>query len=245
MFDRVESLLCDRHIKDGPALVMMHELHGLSIKINAVAPIHFILRGCPFVGVPEMFAGGYDLIVVAPVLIGCFDLKTFIAGEFQVNDRLFDIGPYPASKGASVAVGLNGEVAIIEMQLLSEILRIKDGRDGADAQPAGLEHGILFVEAATAGNIDQQVALLDPDIHADVSTATGHGRLRAGGRGRPHKVLLRPCTHRDQQRKYEAKDAHLNIRLGAGSPASKIRGLRRDRPAGAVFPSAGRVRWSR
>ena len=105
---------------------MMDELHGLSIKINAVAPIHFILRGCPFVGVPEMFAGGYDLIVVAPVLIGGFDLKTFMAVEFQMNDRLFDIGPYPASKRASVAVGLNGEVAIIKMQLLPEIRRVEE-----------------------------------------------------------------------------------------------------------------------
>ncbi len=158
-----------------------------------------------------MLPGGHDTISVTPALIGCFDPERLIPVKFQVYDRLFGIRPDAAENLSSGLCGANGQVSVVEMELLAKVGGIKDGWACAYAQPAGFEHGILFVEAAAACDIYEQVAIFHPYIHADVSASAGHGLRGIRGGGCPNDVLLRLHIQRPKEDWYDETHSHVKV----------------------------------
>ena len=57
-------------------------------------------------------------------------------------------------------------------------MRHIQSRREADTETASLQERVILVERTTAREVEEDVALFDPDIHADVAATAGH---RLGG----------------------------------------------------------------
>ena len=105
-----------------------------------------------------------------------------------MDDGFPDIRP---QLDGELAVG-NLDIAVGEVENLTEMRHIQSRRE-ADTEAAGLEQRVILVERTAAREVEEDVALFDPDIHADIAATAGH---RLGGvlTGRGPFVVLGLCT---------------------------------------------------
>ena len=121
------------------------------------------------------------LLGAAPVLVRSQHVDRVAGGDLDMNDGSKGLGPdldhHRLRRSAQLESAGDLDPALAEDQLLAEGLPVEGTR--SDPQPHAPQLEVLAVlgDAAAPLEIDQQLAVLDPDVEPDV-VSTGRHRLR-------------------------------------------------------------------
>ena len=167
---RIHALLTNGGVEHGLCAVLVHESHPFTGGYHTVGMGGKSLGGSKLITRLETFAFGERDVLGAPVLVGhrhtLLDPRT---GHVDVDHGFPDVSPQLYGQ---LAVA-DFDIALGEMQGLTEVLHVETWRQTQPEAP-GLQQGVILVERAATGYIEQHVALLDPYVHADVATSAGH-----------------------------------------------------------------------
>ncbi len=107
-------------------------------------------------------------------------IASFQALQHRIVDMAAEIEQARSITILAAATSLDFHVSLAQLQLLPKLgIGVGGKRIGIELQPhtAQLQILILFRQTSAALDVKQDIPLLHPDVHADVTAATGH-RLR-------------------------------------------------------------------
>ena len=108
-----------------------------------------------------------------------------------MGDRHFNISPDADRGFHPLALSLHGYISRLQMQLLFECTPFKRVGKKFDTDAARFQHGIMFIQATTLCEVDQEFTFFHPYVHPDIATATGHGFGGVVARRGPGNVVSR------------------------------------------------------
>ena len=163
-------LVTDGEVKDGLLAILMRECELVAVCLDAIRESRAVLRQYPFIRALLAFGLRHRAVFIAPALIT--ECSPFGMGRCHRHKYNWRENISPDSDLRAAAFDIDD--SFIKAKSLLEVFAVKGLAIEMKAPAACFQESIIFIKPTALLDIEKYIAILHPNVHADIMTSTRH-----------------------------------------------------------------------